>query len=270
MPGAWVLPPRVGYLWTPGWWGWDDGDYVFNPGYWGPHIGYYGGINYGFGYNGYGYYGGEWRGDRFFYNRSANNVRNIPKSTTVTSASTGTGAGPASTAAGAVFRGGLRPEQMNAARQAAPRGDPDAAAAHPGPPAVSPTQRSYNRGAPPVAATASARRLRRPGHGPGARTPAYGGGPAAADGHPPRWQPGAGAHGNGHGYGAPRPGYPAQRPDQARQYAPQGRPQMVGPDEGDRGPRQQPQFAPPAQRFQSRPAVMQPLPPAQPMRARPR
>ena len=69
-----VRPPRVGLLWTPGWWGWHSGVYAFNTGYWGSQIGYYGGINYGFGYNGSGYYGGEWRGNQFYYNRNVNNI----------------------------------------------------------------------------------------------------------------------------------------------------------------------------------------------------
>ena len=73
VPGTWVLAP-VGELWTPGYWGWNDGLYSWNDGYWGPHIGFYGGINYGFGYTGDGFYGGYWEGDRFFYNRSVNNV----------------------------------------------------------------------------------------------------------------------------------------------------------------------------------------------------
>src|SRR6267154_922889 len=73
VPGTWVFAP-VGMLWTPGYWGWNDGFYVWNGGYWGPHIGFYGGINYGFGYTGVGFFGGEWRGDRFFYNRSVTNV----------------------------------------------------------------------------------------------------------------------------------------------------------------------------------------------------
>src|SRR6202158_879772 len=73
VPGTWVLAP-VGMLWTPGYWGWNDGFYLWNGGYWGPHIGFYGGINYGFGYTGVGFFGGEWRGDRFYYNRSVTNV----------------------------------------------------------------------------------------------------------------------------------------------------------------------------------------------------
>jgi hypothetical protein len=74
VPGTWVLPPAVGVLWTPGYWGWNEGVYVWHAGYWGPHIGFYGGVNYGFGYFGTGYEGGYWRGRTFFYNRSVNNV----------------------------------------------------------------------------------------------------------------------------------------------------------------------------------------------------
>jgi hypothetical protein len=75
VPGTWVLPPDEGLLWTPAWWGWSEGSYVFHPGYWGPYVGYYGGIDYGFGYTGYGYQGGYWRDREFFYNRAVNNVR---------------------------------------------------------------------------------------------------------------------------------------------------------------------------------------------------
>jgi hypothetical protein len=77
VPGAWVLAPEVGLLWTPGWWGWQDNAYCFHDGYWGRNIGFYGGINYGYGYYGHGYNGGYWRGSHFYYNRSVNNVTNI-------------------------------------------------------------------------------------------------------------------------------------------------------------------------------------------------
>ncbi len=60
VPGTWVEPPTVGLLWTPGYWGWSNGAYLWNAGYWGPEVGFYGGINYGFGYVGTGYYGGRW------------------------------------------------------------------------------------------------------------------------------------------------------------------------------------------------------------------
>ena len=73
VPGTWVVAP-VGMLWTPGWWGWGGGLYLWHAGYWGPHIGFYGGINYGFGYTGVGFVGGEWRGGAFFYNRAVMNV----------------------------------------------------------------------------------------------------------------------------------------------------------------------------------------------------
>jgi len=74
VPGAWVEPPYVGALWTPGYWGFYGGRYLFYPGHWGLHIGFYGGINYGFGYVGLGYEGGYWHGPHFFYNRVYNNI----------------------------------------------------------------------------------------------------------------------------------------------------------------------------------------------------
>lgn len=74
VPGVWVQAPYQGALWTPGYWGIVHGRYGFFHGYWGPHIGFYGGVNYGFGYIGTGYQGGYWRTGHFFYNRSVNNI----------------------------------------------------------------------------------------------------------------------------------------------------------------------------------------------------
>jgi YXWGXW repeat-containing protein len=74
VPGVWVAPPAVGLLWTPGWWGWNNGLYGFNEGYWGPTVGFYGGINYGYGYFGSGYSGGRWEGDTFRYNTAVTHV----------------------------------------------------------------------------------------------------------------------------------------------------------------------------------------------------
>lgn len=74
VPGVWVLPPRPGLLWTPGWWGWSAGHYRWSAGYWGVRVGFYGGVNYGYGYFGSGYSGGYWRGRNFYYNRSVNNI----------------------------------------------------------------------------------------------------------------------------------------------------------------------------------------------------
>lgn len=74
VPGAWVPAPYEGALWTPGYWGWGDGLYVWHVGYWGPHVGYYGGVNYGFGYMGVGFAGGVWRGGVFAYNSAVMHV----------------------------------------------------------------------------------------------------------------------------------------------------------------------------------------------------
>src|SRR5580658_3869517 len=74
VPGTWVVAPTVGLLWTPGYWGWSNGAYLWNAGYWGPEVGFYGGINYGFGFVGTGYFGGRWTNGHFFYNTRVNNV----------------------------------------------------------------------------------------------------------------------------------------------------------------------------------------------------
>jgi WXXGXW repeat (2 copies) len=74
VPGTWVLAPDPGLLWTPGYWGWGDGVYLWNAGYWGPVVGFYGGVDYGFGYGGTGFYGGRWVGGTFSYNTAVVNV----------------------------------------------------------------------------------------------------------------------------------------------------------------------------------------------------
>jgi hypothetical protein len=74
VPGTWVMAPTVGFLWTPGYWGWGGGGYFWHAGYWGPHVGFYGGINYGFGYGGVGFFGGRWNGGVFAYNTAVMHV----------------------------------------------------------------------------------------------------------------------------------------------------------------------------------------------------
>jgi hypothetical protein len=74
VPGTWVMAPEVGFLWTPAYWGWGGDGFVFYDGYWGPHVGFYGGINYGFGYFGTGFEGGRWDNGHFFYNRAVLNI----------------------------------------------------------------------------------------------------------------------------------------------------------------------------------------------------
>jgi hypothetical protein len=76
VPGTWVQPPAVGLLWTPGYWGWGGSAFAFHAGFWGPTVGFYGGINYGFGYGGVGFSGGYWNNGQFAYNRAVTNVSN--------------------------------------------------------------------------------------------------------------------------------------------------------------------------------------------------
>ena len=74
VPGTWIEAPQVGFLWTPGYWGWGGNAFLFHEGYWGPQVGFYGGINYGYGYGGAGYGGGRWEGNNFSYNTYVNRV----------------------------------------------------------------------------------------------------------------------------------------------------------------------------------------------------
>ncbi len=88
VPGTWVLAPEPGLFWTPGYWAWVGGGFRFYDGYWGAQVGFYGGINYGFGYFGEGYQGGRWDHGQFFYNRAVNNVnvtvvRNVYNTTVI-------------------------------------------------------------------------------------------------------------------------------------------------------------------------------------------
>src|ERR1700730_15398756 len=53
VPGTWVLAPEPDYLWTPGYWGAEGAVFLWHSGYWGPHVGFYGGGNYGYGYGGH-------------------------------------------------------------------------------------------------------------------------------------------------------------------------------------------------------------------------
>lgn len=76
VPGTWVMAPEADYLWTPGYWAVSGALFLWQPGYWGPRVGFYGGVDYGYGYGGHGYQGGYWQGGHVFYNRSVNNLAN--------------------------------------------------------------------------------------------------------------------------------------------------------------------------------------------------
>lgn len=72
-----MLAPEPGLLWTPGYWAWEGAQFVFHEGYWGSDVGFYGGINCGFGYGGVGFEGGYWRSGHFYYNRAIANVNEM-------------------------------------------------------------------------------------------------------------------------------------------------------------------------------------------------
>jgi len=190
VPGTWVLPPIVGVLWTPPYWGWNDGAFTFHGGYWGPHVGYYGGVNYGYGYGGVGFEGGRWEGGRFAYNRSVNNFGSVHVTNAYQQAVTPGNDSHVSYAGGA---GGIKSEPTAAERVAerenhlpatpeqAARGI--AAAGHPGPAA------SDDNGRPAIAASARPRQFEgagmvRPAPEPARATMAH-----AAVGRPIQRQP---------------------------------------------------------------------------------
>jgi len=76
VPGTWSQPPQTGLYWTPGYWAANNNGpgFAWNAGYWAPQVGFYGGVNYGFGYFGNGYQGGRWGPNGFAYNTAYSNV----------------------------------------------------------------------------------------------------------------------------------------------------------------------------------------------------
>jgi hypothetical protein len=156
VPGTWVLAPQPGYLWTPGYWGWQGGAYIFNAGYWGPHVGFYGGVNYGYGYGGNGFEGGYWQGGHLYYNRSVTNVgsvqiTNVYNKTVINNISEtrvsfnggsgGVRAEPTSEQLAAAHEQHLAPIAAQHQQEQAARSNPQLRA-------------SNNKGKPPIAATA--------------------------------------------------------------------------------------------------------------------
>jgi hypothetical protein len=156
VPGVWVLAPQVGLLWTPAWWGWNDGVYLFHAGYWGPQVGFYGGIAYGYGYDGVGYGGGYWNAGHFFYNSAVNNVAHVTNVTNIYNR-------PVSANRSTVSFNGPGGVQARATQQQLAAAN----ARHMGPTAQQTQQirmaaqdpalrASRNKGSPPIAATARA------------------------------------------------------------------------------------------------------------------
>jgi hypothetical protein len=156
VPGTWVAAPTRGLLWTPGYWGFVDSVYVWHGGYWGPHVGFYGGIDYGFGYRGTGFEGGYWRGNTFLYNRAFVSVGRLPAAQVYVHEVPGGGRLPEGHAS---FNGGpggveLRPTAAELAAERGPHRAPtpqqvrnDQAAR-----AVPDLHANVNNGRPPIAA----------------------------------------------------------------------------------------------------------------------
>ncbi len=117
VPGVWVQPPVVGVLWTPPYWGFAGGLYGFHRGYWGPQVGFYGGINYGYGFGGIGFVGGYWQGGAFQYNRAYANVsETIVHNTYIRNVAVTNNYGPSYNGPGG-FDARPTPEQIAAAGQ---------------------------------------------------------------------------------------------------------------------------------------------------------
>ena len=259
VPGTWVDPPSDGELWTPGYWRYYNGSYLFSDGYWGPQVGFYGGVDYGYGYGGNGYNGGRWQGNQFYYNSQANNFGGRQIGATY-SEGLPSGGNRASFNGGP---GGLRAAPAQAdiaaahARAAPPtagqREQARAAAAQPQ------LRASVNRGSPPIAATARPGAFRNEAGVTAARsaatyTPPTNRGPAPG-GAPPASQ----------AFG--RPGASANRPAFAGGERPAGMPGRTvaqEPSPQGRGPGREP--AAPARTFapERAPQVREP---AAPMRA---
>jgi hypothetical protein len=165
VPGAWVEAPEPGFFWTPAWWGWGGTAFVFHEGYWGPHVGFYGGIAYGYGYTGHGYEGGRWDNGHFVYNQSVNNVNTtivhnvynttVINNTNVTRVSYNGGNGGVTASATAEEEAAARdrhvaPVASQTELVRAAKADPQLRA-------------SVNQGKPPIAATPRAGALSQPG-----------------------------------------------------------------------------------------------------------
>jgi hypothetical protein len=187
-PGTWVRPPAVGFLWTPGYWGWGGAGFLFHAGYWGPHVGFYGGINYGFGYGGVGFAGGYWGHGGFFYNRSVNNFgntritnvynRNVTVNRNVTNVSYNGGAG------GTAAR--PTPDELAAAREQHVGPTADQLRQQQAASTNRALQASVNHGNPPIAATQRAGEFTGRGveAARGAAPTGAAGRPAASGAHP--------------------------------------------------------------------------------------
>jgi len=260
VPGTWALAPAVGLLWTPGYWGWAEGAYVWHAGYWGPHVGFYGGIDYGFGYSGVGYHGGYWRASQFYYNRAVTNIntthisnvynRTVVNNLNVTRVSFNGGAGgvvarPTAAELSAEHERHLGTTAAQRQQEQSARGNSSLrAAANGGRPAIAATPRAgvfsghgvvAARGAEPAAAVAQP--------GAHASTPAHETAPA----HAPQPQHYASAQSSFGGSGFEH---------ESRAETPRASPQYPARPEPQHQVRPQPRYQPPVPHYQPRPAPL--------------
>jgi hypothetical protein len=251
VPGTWVEPPQPELLWTPAWWGWVDGRYGFHPGYWGREVGFYGGIDYGFGYTGEGYYGGRWDHGVFFYNRGVNNfanvrITNVYDQTVVIN----------NNVSRASFNGG------NGGIQARPTPQQEAFARERHVEAtllqrqhaeVASRDRSLfsrqNHGEPEIAATARPGVLQGEGVVRGSRTPVA---PAREPGQPQEMQ----------GREPPRPGEPPRANEIGREPSPRVEERAPAEEQRPEPPKAEEHMSPPAPAVREAPPRMAPRPPA--------
>ena len=238
VPGTWVAAPAPGLYWTPPYWAWNENVYAFHEGWWGAEVGYYGGINYGFGYFGSGFQGGMWQGREFYYNQEVTNVditivRNVYRNTVINNnyvsrvsyngGSGGVVARETSEEMTARTRQVVRPTAEPTQHAAAARQDPQCRA-------------SVNPGQPTVAATTQPGKF----SGPGVVRPRETETPTPETPRQPERQP-----------------QPTRQPSQPeRQPQPEHQPQPAHqPTQPERPAQPQPRSAPPTAVPQSKPRV---------------
>jgi hypothetical protein len=228
VPGTWVLAPSAGDLWTPGYWGFENAGYFWHAGYWGSSVGFYGGLNYGYGYTGSGYQGGRWDHGVFRYNRAASNVNttlvhNVYNANVVNRSPT-----TRVSFSGGPSGGRAQPTAVERKVQVAQHAGPTAEQLqHEHQALTTPTQRaSVSHGAPPVAATPRTSAFAAPGVEParaGAVTRARPASPAQREptpAAPPRAEAEARAQPQPHAPAQAQRAVPQQR--QQREESPAG------------------------------------------------
>jgi hypothetical protein len=240
------MPPQVGLLWTPGYWGWGGGAFLFHAGYWGPHVGFYGGVHYGGGYTGEGFEGGRWEHDHFRYNTAVNNInttiihntynQTVINNITVNKVSYNGGAG--GIAAAPSHQDQLAARERHAPPPMLQRRHIDEAGRNPE------LQARFNQGRPPIAATPRPAAFTAPNIVRARGAVPSGAAPGAEAAYRPALQP----HPGNREPTPYRDATPAQSPQAMTTRAPTDAPQQP--------PRLRPEFAQPQQRQPQAPSAV--------------